>query len=37
MDAAWAILEPLIEEARSHGKTPPKALRQTIYAIFWRH
>jgi transposase len=36
-DAAWAILEPLIEEVRPHGKTDPTDLRQTISAIFWRH
>jgi transposase len=27
----------LIEEVRRPGKTPPKDLRQTISAIFWRH
>jgi len=36
-DAAWAIWEPLIEEVRPRGKTPPKELRRTILAIFWRH
>jgi transposase len=36
-DAAWVIWEPLIEEVRPHGKTPPKELRRTISAIFWRH
>src|SRR4051812_12892858 len=36
-DAAWAVWEPLIEEVRPHGKTPPKELRRTISAIFWRH
>jgi len=36
-DAAWAIWEPLIEEVRPHGKTPPKELRRTISAILWRH
>ena len=36
-DAAWAIWEPLIEEVRPRGKTPPKDLRRTISAIFWRH
>ncbi len=30
-------MEPLIEEVRPHGKTPPKELRRTISAIFWRH
>ena len=36
-DAAWAVWEPLIEEVRPHGKTPPDELRRTISAIFWRH
>jgi len=36
-DEAWAIWEPLIEAVRPRGKTPPKALRRTISAIFWRH
>jgi transposase len=36
-DAVWAVLEPLIEEVRPHGKTPPEDLRRTISAIFWRH
>src|SRR5215203_5044867 len=36
-DAAWAIWEPLIEEVRRRGKTPPKDLRRTLSAIFWRH
>ena len=36
-DEAWAAWEPLIEAARPKGKTPPKALRRTISAIFWRH
>src|SRR4051812_37911141 len=36
-DAEWAIWEPLIEEVRPRGKTPPKELRRTISAIFWRH
>jgi transposase len=36
-DAVWAILEPLIEAVRPHGKTAPKDLRRTISAIFWRH
>ena len=29
--------EPLIEEVRPHGKTPPQDLRRTISAILWRH
>src|SRR3712207_3337150 len=36
-DAAWAMWEPLIEEVRPRGKTPPKDLRRTISAILWRH
>lgn len=36
-DAAWAEWEPLIEATRPQGKTPPKELRRTISAIFWRH
>ena len=36
-DAAWAVWEPLIEAVRPHGKTPPKELRRTISAVFWRH
>ena len=35
--AAWAEWEPLIEEVRPRGKTPPKELRRTISAILWRH
>src|SRR5918911_4829696 len=36
-DEAWATWEPLIEAVRPRGKTPPKQLRRTISAIFWRH
>jgi transposase len=36
-DAAWVVWEPLIDEVRPRGKTPPKELRRTISAIFWRH
>ena len=36
-DTAWSVWEPLIEEVRPKGKTPPKNLRRTISAIFWRH
>ena len=36
-DAEWAVWEPLIEAVRPRGKTPPKELRRTIAAIFWRH
>ena len=35
--AVWAVWEPLIEQVRPHGKTPPKELRRTISAIVWRH
>ena len=36
-DAAWAVWEPLIEQVRPRGKTPPKELRRTISAVFWRN
>ena len=36
-DAEWGVWEPLIEAVRPRGKTPPKALRRTMAAIFWRH
>jgi transposase len=36
-DAAWTVWEPLIEQVRPHGKTPPEDLRRTLSAIFWRH
>src|ERR671932_812699 len=36
-DAVCAVCGPLIEEVRPRGKTPPKELRRTISAIFWRH
>ena len=36
-DAEWAVWEPLIEAVRPRGKTPPKELRRTIAAVFWRH
>ena len=36
-DEQWAVLAPLIEEARPRGKTPPHDLRRTIEAILWRH
>ena len=36
-DAGWAVWEPLIEAVRPRGKTPPKELRRTMAAIFWRH
>jgi transposase len=36
-DAQWAMLEPLVEQCRPKGKTPPQDLRLTIEAILWRH
>ncbi|MHC0614028.1 transposase [Komagataeibacter oboediens] len=36
-DQAWSVWKPLIEEVRPKGKTPPRNLRRTISAIFWRH
>ncbi|GEL65833.1 hypothetical protein KBA01_31190 [Kozakia baliensis] len=36
-DDAWRVWEPLIEAVRPRGKTPPRHLRQTVSAIFWRH
>ncbi|MGG5819332.1 IS5 family transposase [Falsiroseomonas sp. HW251] len=36
-DAEWAMLEPLVEACRPHAKVPPRNLRRTISAIFWRH
>ena len=36
-DMQWAVLEPLVEECRPKGKTPPKDLRRMIEAILWRH
>jgi hypothetical protein len=33
-DGAWEVWEPLIEEVRPRGKTPPKDLRRTMAAIF---
>ena len=36
-DVAWAVWEPLIDEVRPRGKTPPRDLRRTISAILWRH
>jgi transposase len=36
-NVVWAVWEPLIEQVRPHGKTPPKELRRTISAILWRH
>src|SRR5215204_5542897 len=36
-DRAWMGLEPLVEQCRPKGKTPPQDLRRTISAILWRH
>jgi transposase len=36
-DEQWAVLGPLIDECRPHGKTEPVALRETVEAIVWRH
>ena len=36
-DAQWAMLEPLVEQCRPKGKTPPQDLRRTLEAILWRH
>ena len=36
-DAQWAMLEPLVEQCRPKGKTPPQDLRRTMEAILWRH
>src|SRR3712207_1143303 len=36
-DAQWTMLEPLVEQCRPKGKTPPHDLRRTMEAILWRH
>lgn len=36
-DSTWTFWEPLIKAVGPHGKMPPKHLRRTISAIFWRH
>ncbi|WP_408734801.1 transposase [Gluconobacter morbifer] len=36
-NASWSVWKTLIEEDRPKGKTPPKNLRRTIFAIFWRY
>ena len=36
-DTQWAMLEPLVEQCRPKGKTPPRDLRRTMEAILWRH
>jgi transposase len=34
-DSQWMLLEPLVEECRPKGKTPPRDLRRTLEAILW--
>jgi transposase len=36
-DEQWAVLARLVEACRPRGKTPPRDLRRTLEAIFWRH
>src|SRR3954447_5981812 len=36
-DTQWGRLEPLVEQCRPKGKTPPQDLRRTMSAIVWRH
>jgi transposase len=36
-DTQWGRLEPLVEQCRPKGKTPPQDLRRTLTAILWRH
>ncbi len=36
-DAQWSMLEPLVEQCRPKGKTPPQDLRRTFEAILCRH
>src|SRR5215218_4269319 len=36
-DTQWGRLEPLVEQCRPKGKTPPQDLRRTLAAILWRH
>ena len=36
-DAKRAVREPLVEQCRPKGKTPPQDLRRTFEAILWRH
>ena len=36
-DDEGRVWEPLIEVVRPKGKIPPRNLRQTVSAIFWRH
>jgi hypothetical protein len=32
-DTQWAMLEPLVEQCRPKGKTPPQDLRRTMDAF----
>lgn len=34
-DTRWPMLEPLVEQCRPKGKTPPQDLRRTFEAIPW--
>ena len=36
-DTQWVMLEPLVEQCRPKGKTPPQDLRRTFESILWRH
>jgi transposase len=36
-DELWAVLEPLLNEARPRAARPIQDLRRTIEAIVWRH
>jgi transposase len=36
-EAQWAMLEPLVEQCRPKGKTPPQDLRRTFEALLWQH
>src|SRR3954467_11197356 len=36
-DTQWGRLEPLVEQCRPKGKTPPQDLRRTLSALVWRH
>ena len=36
-DTQWGRLEPLVEQCRPKGTTPPQDLRRTLSAILWRH
>lgn len=36
-DAPWAMLEPLVEQCRPKGRTPPQDQRRMFEAILWHH